>query len=127
MSIGSIIMIIFYIALIVLLIFPKSKIYLREHKELATAILYTFLTVWFSRILLTRSTIQTILSKMKTNGLYIFLLVFYIGVPIFFLYKSIQYYQMYFAKEKELKIEQEELSKKIEKSKKVNNKKGKKK
>ena len=65
MSIGSIIMIIFYIALIVLLIFPKSKIYLREHKELATAILYTFLTVWFSRILLTRSTIQTILSKMN--------------------------------------------------------------
>ena len=101
MSVGSIIMIIFYVFLIVLLVFPKSKMYLREHRELATAILYTYLVVWFGRIMLSRSTIQNILTNMKTNGLYLFLLLFYVCVPAFFLYKAIQNYIAYYVKRKE--------------------------
>lgn len=116
MSIGSIIMIIFYLFLIVLLIFPKTKLYLRTHRELATAILYTYLVVWFTRVLLGRKTIEAIIDKMHTNGLYLFLLIFYVGVPLYFAYKSIQNYVMYFTKKKdetkEEKIEEKEEDKK---------------
>ena len=123
MTIDSIIMLVIYAILIAVLLIPKTKNYLRSHREFTEGVLYTFLVIWFTRIILTGNKIPNVLKSMKTNGLYLFLLIFYIIVPLFFLYKAIQKFTEHYKllqeqKEIEEKKKEKEASKQLKTKKK---------
>ena len=101
---GFILLLIF---LCFLLMFSQTtKSFVRRHKEVILAISYTFMSLWFSFVLLRPNNFKIAFQYMKEkNVLYGLYMVIYIVIPAYFIYNAIKaYIDLYHKKNNKTKV-----------------------
>lgn len=68
---------------------PKVKMFIRNNNDLVLSILYLYITVWFIRVIFKSSGIRQTIKLMTRKPEYFIKGLIFIGIPLFFLYKTI--------------------------------------
>ena len=101
--------IIFLVFLTFLLMFSnKTKDFVRRHKEVILAISYTFMSLWFSFILLRPNNFKIAFKYMKTkSAFYGIYMIIYIIIPAYFIYNAVKaYIDLYNKKKKKEEVKE---------------------
>ena len=78
------------VIVIFLIMFNKKvRLFIRNNKTLVLAILYKYMALWFSYILLRADNFKSLFDMIKINGLYIIELIIIIVIPLFFIKEAI--------------------------------------
>ena len=73
----------------------KTKLYVKNNRDLVLSILYLYMSIWFCYTLLKIKSFSTIFKYIKKNPIYVLYLVIYIGIPLYFLYNAYKSYKEY--------------------------------